>query len=153
MGWKIIIVKFFLIVALLFTLQSKSPFNICLRLIFIVINLGLLTHFLGRVWLIYTLVIIFLGGIIIVFVYASSVNNNFKLYISFSRAFIYSRIIRLWIIWVAWPENFLWKGRAAVWVFSVSSSYSYITFLAFIILLRLFIIVKMVQLEQGPLKM
>ena len=107
---------------------------------------------MGSTWLIYTLIIMFLGGIIIVFVYTASVNNNFKIFVSFSGAFIYRLAIRAMVLCTTLPEVVLWHGQAAVWIFSVSASYSYLTFLAFTLLLRLFIIVKIVQLEQGPLK-
>lgn len=141
-----------LFIALFFIIYSKSPFVICLRLIFSVAGLGSLIHFLGRVWLIYTLIIMFLGGIIIVFVYTSTVNNNFKVYISYLRPVVCSVVFRGGVVYTVQPETFLSQSQAAVWIFPVARAYNYVTFLAFTILLSLFIIVKMVQIEQGPLK-
>ena len=42
-------------------------------------------HRVGCVWVTYTLVIIFLGGIIIVFIYASSIDSVFKLMIKLQK--------------------------------------------------------------------
>jgi len=134
-------------------IRAKSPFIICLRLVFLVIVLGSWLHMIGVMWIIYTLVIIFLGGIIIVFVYAASVNNSFKISIPYALV----RFISLFFSFTLFPYfityEILIQNNPAIWIFSISSSYRYIIFLSLIILIRLFAIVKIVQIERGPLKM
>jgi len=137
----------------IFVVVSKPPFIMCLSLIFLVAVLGLLLHTLGIIWLIYTLIIIFLGGIIIVFVYAASVNNSFKIYIPYALITFITLFFNFIILPYFLSYEIINQNNPAIWIFSSSSSFRYIIFLSLIILLRLFIIVKIVQIERGPLKM
>lgn len=66
-------------------LISKSPFIISLGLVIFSFTLRMTLHRAGCVWVTYTLVIIFLGGIIIVFIYASSIDSVFKLMIKLQK--------------------------------------------------------------------
>jgi len=131
----------------------KSPFSICLRLVRFVISLGFIMHLIGLIWLIYTLIIIFLGGIIIVFVYTSSVNNRFKLKVKINLPIFLSvtififRLIRFLNI-----GGILNKPQEAVWNFLYGPSRGLIIFLGAVIIISLFIVVKLVQVEKGPLK-
>ena len=124
----------------------------CLRLIYLVTILGVLLHFIGSIWFIYTLIIIFLGGIIIVFVYAAAINNIFKIFTLHYNAFTVRLFVMIRIFYLSQPEFYLNHGQFAIWNFPLSISYNFIIFLSLIILLSLFIIVKIVQIEQGPLK-
>jgi len=89
----------------------------------------------------------------IVFVYTSSVHNSFKLFVKYKNGFVLGLGIRFLLL-VSSPKNifFRQKLQRAVWAFSGTSSCPLIIFLSLLILLRLFIIVKLVQIEQGPLK-
>jgi len=134
-------------------ITRKSPFALCLSLVMIVIFLGSIGHLGGRLWLMYTLIIIFLGGIIVVFVYTSSINNNFKLRIN-----IYLNVCPFLIIIVLRRWGFviirisLNIPQETVWVLIHNYSVGLIIFISLIILSTLFIVVKLVKLEQGPLK-
>ena len=66
-------------------LIAKSPFIISLGLVIFSFTLRMTLHRVGCVWVTYTLVIIFLGGIIIVFIYASSIDSVFKLMIKLQK--------------------------------------------------------------------
>lgn len=62
-------------------LIAKSPFIISLGLVVFSLTLRFTVHSAGYLWVTYTLVIMFLGGMIIVFIYASSIDSVFKLII------------------------------------------------------------------------
>lgn len=70
-------------------------------------------HRAGCVWVTYTLVIIFLGGIIIVFIYASSIDSVFKLIIKLQK------VVFLTIILVALST--------LSWVFLLNTNHYYAT--------------------------
>jgi len=134
-------------------LTAKSPFTLCLRLITLVAVLGFILHLIGLIWLIYTLIIIFLGGIIIVFVYTSSVNNSFKLKVKIGGA----RLLGLMILIISLAKGFtireaLNRPQEAVWSFLYGPSRGLVLFLGRVIIISLFIVVKLVQAEKGPLK-
>jgi len=68
---------------------------ISLGLVILSFTLRLTVHSVGCLWVTYTLVIIFLGGIIIVFIYASSMDSVFKLMIKIQK------VVRLSISFIA----------------------------------------------------
>lgn len=134
-------------------LIAKSPFSMCLRLISFVALLGFIIHLIGLMWLMYTLIIIFLGGIIIVFVYTSSVNNRFKLKVKIG----WARLLGVIVLIIRLSKGLairetLNKPQEAVWNFLYGPSRGLVLFLGTVIILSLFIVVKLVQVEKGPLK-
>jgi hypothetical protein len=89
----------------------------------------------------------------IVFVYTSSVNNRFKLKVKISLG----RILGIFILIarstkVLTIRETLNKPQEAVWNFLYSPSRGLILFLGVVIIISLFIVVKLVQVEKGPLK-
>ena len=101
----------------------------------------------------YTLIIIFLGGIIIVFVYTSSVNNRFKLKVKIG----WARLLGVIVLIIRLSKGLairetLNKPQEAVWNFLYGPSRGLVLFLGAVIIMSLFIVVKLVQVEKGPLK-
>jgi len=134
-------------------LLVKSPFSICLRLVRFVALLGFVIHLIGLIWLIYTLIIIFLGGIMIVFVYTSSVNNSFKLRLKVNLAGVLGVLVLvIRLIKFLTIREILNKPQEGVWNFLYGPSTRLVLFLGAVIIISLFIVVKLVQVEKGPLK-
>jgi len=80
-----IIILLLLVCSIILVLRAKSPFIISLGLVILSFTLRLAVHSAGYLWVTYTLVIMFLGGIIIVFIYASSIDSVFKLMIKIQK--------------------------------------------------------------------
>lgn len=101
----------------------------------------------------YTLVIMFLGGMIIVFIYASSMNRVFKLRVKVYKGVVFSRV--LVILLLLFPLNLFSFGQGyftPVWLNFCCSRSTASCLMALLVLLTLFIVVKLVQVAEGPLK-
>lgn len=134
-------------------LITKSPFIIRLGLVAFSLVLRLTIHRAGFIWVTYTLVIMFLGGIIIVFIYASSINSVFKLMVKRYKVVIFSTTLVL-PCFLTWG-GFLNSGQVSstpVWLNFCCRSTTVLCVIAMLILLTLFIVVKLVQVLEGPLK-
>ena len=134
-------------------LTAKSPFIISLGLVAFSLILSIVLHSLGMVWVTYTLVIIFLGGIMIVFVYASSMNRVFKLRIKAYKISIFTRA--LMILLITLPLELFGFGKrycTPIWLNFCCTRGGVLCLIALLILITLFIVVKLVQLAEGPLK-
>lgn len=134
-------------------LIAKSPFLISLGLVSFSFALRLFVHSVGYVWLTYTLVIIFLGGIIIVFIYASSLNRVFKLIIKIYKILIFSASLIALSLIVG--GELLIGGQlysTPVWLNFCCRSLGVLCIIALLVLFTLFIVVKLVQVREGPLK-
>lgn len=139
--------------SIIFVLIAKSPFMISLGLVILSFTLRLTVHSVGCLWVTYTLVIIFLGGIIIVFIYASSMDSVFKLMIKIQK------VVRLSISFIAlslvsWTYflNLSHFYSTPVWLNFCSSRAGVLCVIILFILSTLFIVVKLVQIREGPLK-
>ncbi len=133
--------------------MAKSPFIIRLGLVAFSLVLSLILHGLGLVWVTYTLVIIFLGGIIIVFIYASSINRVFKLRIKTYKILSFLRVIV--ILFTILPSNLFSTSHSyftPVWLNFCCRGSGVLCLIALLILITLFIVVKLVQVTEGPLK-
>lgn len=134
-------------------LIAKSPFLISLGLVSFSFALRLFVHSVGYVWVTYTLVIIFLGGIIIVFIYASSLNRVFKLIIKIYKILIFSASLIALSLIVG--GELLIEGQlysTPVWLNFCCRSLGVLCIIALLVLFTLFIVVKLVQVREGPLK-
>jgi len=139
--------------SILLVLITKSPFIISLGLITFSFTLSLTLHSVGCIWLTYTLIIMFLGGIIIVFIYASSINSVFKLMIKIHKVVVFSfSLVALSIVsWTRLSRTYQFYPTP-VWLNFCCSSLGVLGMMALLILSTLFIVVKLVQVREGPLK-
>jgi hypothetical protein len=134
--------------------RARSPFVLCIRLIFLAISLRVYIHSVSSFWFTYALIIIFLGGIIVVFSYASSINRGFKLNLKW-----YKIKDIIFIIFIVSPLRLgalsfikiLTKAPTSLNYSSTSRPVIVIS--AGLLLIALFIVVKLVQIEEGPLKL
>ena len=148
-----IIVLLLLSCSILLVLISKSPFIISLGLVIFSFTLRMTLHRAGCVWVTYTLVIIFLGGIIIVFIYASSIDSVFKLIIKLQKV-VFLTIILVALSTLSWVFllNTNHYYATPVWLNFCCSRAGVLGVMVLLILSRLFIVVKLVQISEGPLK-
>lgn len=134
--------------------RARSPFVLCIRLIFLAISLRVYIHSVSSFWFTYALIIMFLGGIIVVFSYASSMNRGFKLNLKW-----YKIKDIIFIIFIIRPLrigtlSFIKiLSKAPTSLNYSSTSRPVIIISAGLLLIALFIVVKLVQIEEGPLKL
>ena len=134
--------------------RANSPFVLCIRLIFLSIALSLDIHRVSYFWFTYALIIIFLGGIIVVFSYASSINRGFKLNLKWYRVKEILFIIVMFSSLNLGVLSFIKMVRKAPTTLSYNSTARPVIIIAAgLLLIALFIVVKLVQMEEGPLKL
>ena len=108
---------------------------------------------IGHIWIFYALVIIFLGGIIVVFVYSSSLSVSNK---NTNKKQIYIVILNSIVIYTLRRYITLNKNYEIIEIspFNIYSSKSLtnLLFLATYLLLNLLILIKLVRWREGPLK-
>lgn len=134
-------------------LLTKSPFIIRLGLVIFSFILRLTLHRSGCMWVAYTLIIMFLGGIMIVFIYASSIDSVFKLIIKLHKVVVFSTtLVVLSLLSATALFNINQFSPTPVWLNFCCSSLGVLCVMALLILSTLFIVVKLVQIREGPLK-
>lgn len=106
----------------------------------------------GIRWFFYSLVIMFLGGIIVVFVYASSLGNNFILliksnYLNFVLAIA---VATLTLINEAQPNFMIYSAPSIIYSEDISGP---IILIGLILLSVLFVVAKTVKVEDGAIKL
>ena len=139
-------------ISILFIARVKSPFYVSLSVILCSIGLGLFLILAGISWFFYSLVIIFLGGIIVVFVYASSLSNNFILLTSIKTIyFIIGGVLSFIIIFSTKLQRFSPFTCPPILFFG--DTIRVVALLALVLLLVLFVVVKAVKVEDGAIKL
>merc|ERR1712018_832473 len=143
------------LISILILFFSQSPFILCIRLIALVTRIRVFLHGCKSLWFTYSLIIIFLGGMIVVFSYASSMHRVFKLNLKINKLLIiFSLLIGIIIFRY-------FEGLSMIKVIGISSTViNYklsggflLSFIAFLLLITLFLVSKLVRLEEGPLKL
>lgn len=134
-------------------LVTKSPFIIRLGLVVLSFTLRLTIHRVGYMWVTYTLVIMFLGGIIIVFIYASAMDSVFKLVVKLYKVIMFSTSLVV-ISLSSWACLFNTNHyyTTPVWLNFCCRRVGVLGVMILLILSTLFIVVKLVQIGDGPLK-
>lgn len=136
----------------------RAPFYIAIRVLLLALNISwhLLSN--GHEWYFYTLILLFVGGMMVAFVYASSVYSLFKIYeapryTSISVSFI--------IVILSTLFRFLYNSarpillnpaglpRRAYALISMSS----MIFSILVLLIVLFTVVRITNPRQGPIKL
>jgi len=134
-------------------LITKSPFIISLGLVIFSFTLRLTIHRVGYMWVTYTLIIMFLGGMIIVFIYASAMDSVFKLAVKVHKVIMFSTSLVLLSL-SSWTCLFSTNHYYAtpVWLNFCCRRVGVLGVMILLILSTLFIVVKLVQIGDGPLK-
>lgn len=149
------LILFTLIVTIssLLIIVTRSPFFIRMNIVLFSLAWAAAIYNSSADWFIYTLVIMFLGGIIVIFTYASSLSSLFKL--SFGMVPHAIGVVAILTL----PLRVLNKAAVAPllsnttpWIGYSWISFYFIIMIVFIIITVLFIVVKLVQVNEGPIK-
>jgi len=142
----------------------RNPLILCLYLVFIAVILRLIIFSEISVWLFNSLVLIFLGGIIILFLYLSTLSNNLKFYFSlFSfRGFRITLVGLMAILTVGltglgpklellgyFPSRTEGFSNFSVLFFNIKTPH--LAFIITLLLLTLFTVVKLTESFKGSL--
>lgn len=68
-----------ILLVVLLSILASHPLILCLRLILFTLGLSPLISFILNKWLAYAIILIFLGGIIVLFIYVSTLAGNEKI--------------------------------------------------------------------------
>ena len=141
------------IAAILAILSTFSPFYIRLSVIVISFSFGLSLVYSGTSWFFFSLVIMFLGGIIVVFVYASSLGRNFVIIFSTNRSyFIVVVIISIMLRFLFSNSYIVSINQSLVSIYNLQS-FIFITILGSVLLGVLFVVSKVVTINDGTIKL
>lgn len=142
----------FMFIRVFFINKIKTPLFCRLLIILFSITSRARITLAGLNWVFLAVVIMFLGGIIVVFIYASSLNFRKKNILQNTRAKLLRRVI------ISLGLILLFNSfRVKAVVFSsyrvyVSQRVSILIFMATYLLVILLIVVKIIQFNEGPLK-
>ena len=149
----IILLLTFIIIALIITITSlNSPFYFSLSVVSLSFSLGLMLSFIGITWFFYSLVVMFLGGMIVVFVYASSLRNNFVIKMDNMFTTIALSVGVRVVIQLNSYLSLIHKSLNPALVYSAGIT-PIVVMLRSMLLLVLFVISKVVKIEDGALKL
>ena len=153
--WSQIIVllsMYVTILSILIVIRVNSPFYLSLRVILCALGFGLLLAVKGISWFFYSLVIMFLGGIIVIFVYASSIRNNFIIALSMN---IKYAVLRLIVVRFLYLNIHTRRGRAKLCPTSLyrPEVVRVVILIRLILLSVLFVVSKIVKIEDGAIKL
>lgn len=103
-------------------------------------------------WFFYSLVIIFLGGIMIIFTYTSSLSGIFKFKVPIFKPSL--GLILIIIIKRFRRSNILFPlcSQYTIWITYSLIGYGILRIRVILILIVLFIVVKLIGVSEGPLK-
>ncbi len=136
-----------MIISLIF-LKRINPLPLRLILILLALVEGILIWGLVSKWLGLALIIVFVGGIIVAFLYVSSLAFNLKFQIFFSLPGLFILIILTFLKPTKILKDF--SGNFAVSVYSSMSSFL-LVFLIIYLLIVLFLAVKITESLKGSL--
>ena len=151
-NWGIIISAFIIVSSCLLFL-SRSPFFIRINLIVFRIFWSFNVYLSSADWFFYTLVIIFLGGIIVMFTYASSLTNVFKTSVVAqfkSTVFLLVAFVFTFMSCLVPIHNPCMSN--STWMVYYWPSTIFTLLIVLTIIITLFVVVKLVQINEGPLK-
>ena len=134
----------------------KSPLIGALTLILISCFMAIYISTLSRKWISYLIVLLFLGGIIVLFVYICTLISNFKNSIKNSPYWLILRVLlaiifRALLFFVIWDFKFDRKSLLLSTIYSSSRFLLIITIIIYLIFVLL-ISIKICQKSKGGLK-
>lgn len=134
----------------IFFFSSSSFINRVSLLLFAFLN-SLFYLKIGFMWYFYRVILIFLGGVIIIFCYASACTANFRF---FESKFYTEYIFLIVLFFSGGPLRFPINSMGCRGIKNITSQICQRleAWIGLILTLSLFIVVKLVKLERGPLK-
>lgn len=130
------------------------PIILILRLILLSLICSAALLLFSSKWFSFSLILIFLGGIIIIFLYFVSISNNIKIITLFSNKNTYLILLPLmFIIFINSELNyshFISKSIFLLWFFEENFKF-FFAYFVFALLIRLFLVVKNAECFKGSL--
>lgn len=146
---KLSSILFILIIIFLF--RSNNPILLCLSLIMLSLLSGVRLASSFSKWVIIAILLIFLGGIIIIFIYVTAIAGRQKFFIKTSLNTL-TFLISSFILVILTPRVSLRNPLLAPLTELFNFSAPILMFLVFILLLTLVLSVKIVESFKGSLK-
>lgn len=121
--------------------------------------IAVFTAFLRRVWFAYILFLVFLGGILVIFIYIRRLASWVKVIIQYKNFLLVSRIALLMFLsdgiflWIMGDINYCFMGEDKI-IYLLTSKTIYLLYLFVVgyLLLALYIICMMVKISDRPLR-
>jgi hypothetical protein len=132
-------------------LYYKNPFVITMIVIFSTVILGITLITIIMSWFFYSVVVIFLGGIIVVFLYASSLSTLFKIETNFKIKWVDVILFPLSLRVIFINRNYN-SNITPLFIYSSTNQWM-IVYLVLFLLSVLFLVVKLSTRDTGPLKL
>ncbi len=130
-----------MLLLLYLTFFSSHPIFLCLILVVFARVIGLAINLFVRQWLMIRVLLVFLGGMIVIFLYCSFISNEDKLVFNFFEFFQRFFIFFFWVGLIGNPGVLLKLESFNVSVFSQNLNLQLIFFLLFYLLFRLLVAV------------
>jgi hypothetical protein len=133
---------------LFLALRAKSPLLLALLTLMTTASLSILVIAITNKWISYAILLVFLGGIMVVFVYSTSLSGNSKLPPSHAKPLSLPIIVVIFMVTIAHPQSSktsIFSSLYSPSVFAASSA------LAIILILGLIVCVKTTESFKGAL--
>lgn len=150
---QLILFTFLVITSTLSIIITRSPFFMRINVVLFSLTWAISVYRQSSDWFIYTLVIIFLGGMMVMFTYASSLSSLFKLSMGKAPQSLAAVLFlnMLLILFNKESTSHLIRNTTP-WIGYSWISFYFMVMMVFIIIAVLFIVVKLVQINEGPIK-
>lgn len=150
---QLILFTFLVIASTLLIVITRSPFFMRMNIVFFRLVWAMAVYNSSADWFMYTLVIMFLGGMIVMFTYASSLSSLFKLSTGKAPQVLTTiSTLRLGVELFTRNPSVAMYRNATPWIGYSWLSFYFVAMMVFIIITVLFIVVKLVQINEGPIK-
>lgn len=144
----VIVINFSLIMTRLF---CRHPLTLCLTLVLLAARVGVLRGIVYIKWIFYATVLIFLGGIIVVFIYVTTLAGNEKFQISLINPAFLVLILRLISIYVCSPKLSIFKKETFIRHIYYTRSAPILCFLIIFLFRVLILVIKLAENFKGAL--
>lgn len=127
------------------------PLTLCLTLILLALTVGTLSGLSLIKWIFYAIILIFLGGIIIIFIYVTTLAGNEKFQIRFLKPYHVLLLTTSIIIYFYLPSRALFKKETFMAHLYYSNTSVILAFLTILLLSVLIIVIKLAENFKGAL--
>lgn len=133
-------------------ISNQSPFVVSLIIILMSIFISLVMLINGLTWFGFALILIFLGGIIVVFSYASAIGGTQK--IKNNVSILSAGLVLMLRLRVNYFFHIEETNRSFLIIKTIFSEYflGVLFFFCFMLLITIFLIIKLIKFERGALK-
>jgi NADH-ubiquinone oxidoreductase chain 6 len=133
------------------SLLCSHPLTLCLTLILLAASIGALSGLVFIKWIFYAVILIFLGGIIVVFIYITTLAGNEKFHITLLNPWILVFIVRGGLIYFYAPKLSQFKKELFISHIYFSRATPFLWFLVIFLFRTLIIVIKLAENFKGTL--